>query len=221
LSKENKENHDSEQEPPPSGLCFCPWFRKVVAFLSFGPSVRAAERPDLERHDPELHFLDHHDVSSPLRELAPKPPEPGRRVHDLGLLRAVPPNGTRALPAVEDAALQTTIRPLVATTAGLNFAGVGNGDYGFVPNAAPPDTEGAVGSTQYVQWVNESFAVFDKSTGALLYGPAAGNTLWTGFGGGCETNNDGDPIAQYDKIANRWACGRTRTTSRITYSRTA
>ncbi len=92
----------------------------------------------------------------------------------------------------------------MGTTAGLQFAGVGNGDYGFAPNAAPPDTNGAVGATQYVQWVNESFAVFNKSTGALVYGPAAGNTLWSGFGGGCQSNNDGDPIAQYDKAANRW-----------------
>ena len=64
---------------------------------------------------------------------------------------------------------------------------------------------GAVGATQYVQWVNESFAVFNKSTGAIAAGfPKTGNTLWSGFGGGCETNNDGDPIVQYDKAANRW-----------------
>src|SRR5207248_7713527 len=106
--------------------------------------------------------------------------------------------------AAGDGALQTSFTTGVATTAGLNFAGVGNGDYGFVPNAAPPDTNGAAGATQYVQWVNESFAVFSKSTGALLYGPAAGNTLWSGFGGPCQTDNDGDPIAQYDKAANRW-----------------
>ena len=94
--------------------------------------------------------------------------------------------------------------PLAATTSGLGFAGVGNGDYGFVPNSAPPDTNGAVGATQYVQWVNSSFAVFDKTTGNLVYGPAAGNTLWKGFGGGCETNNDGDPIVKWDKAAQRW-----------------
>jgi len=52
--------------------------------------------------------------------------------------------------------------------------------------------------------VNAEFAVFDKATGALLAGPTEGNALWAGFGGGCETNNDGDPIVQYDKIANRW-----------------
>jgi hypothetical protein len=38
----------------------------------------------------------------------------------------------------------------------------------------------------------------------VLQGPTAGNTLWTGFGGGCETNNDGDPIVQYDQAAGRW-----------------
>src|SRR5262249_44558558 len=63
---------------------------------------------------------------------------------------------------------------------------------------------GAAGPNHYVQWVNEAFAVFDKTTGAILYGPAAGNTLWQGFGGPCETYNDGDPIVLYDHIANRW-----------------
>src|SRR5713101_10150336 len=140
----------------------------------------------------------HYDVSPPLWQIPPKPEQPGpreKRHHALPLA-----SGTGA----PDPVLQSAAGPLVAVTAGLNFAGVGNGDYGFRPNAAPPDTNGAVGATQYVQWVNESFAVFDKATGALVLGPVAGNTLWAGFGGGCETNNDGDPIVQYDKAANRW-----------------
>ena len=69
---------------------------------------------------------------------------------------------------------------------------------------APPDTNGAIGATQYVQWVNTYFAVFDKRSGALLAGPMPGNVLWSGFGGGCESNNDGDPMVLYDKLANRW-----------------
>jgi hypothetical protein len=92
----------------------------------------------------------------------------------------------------------------VGTTAGLNFDGIGQGVFGFSVTSAPPDTNGAVGATQFVQWVNTSFAVFDKNTGALVFGPAAGNTIWRGFGGACETSNDGDPIAQYDKAAGRW-----------------
>jgi hypothetical protein len=86
----------------------------------------------------------------------------------------------------------------------LGFEGLGNAQYGFSVTGAPPDTEGTIGATQYVQWVNTSFAVFNKSTGALIAGPTAGNTLWSGFGGGCQTNNDGDPIVLYDKLAQRW-----------------
>src|SRR6059058_2698077 len=51
--------------------------------------------------------------------------------------------------------------------------------------------------------VNTDFAVFDKS-GAAILGPVPINTLWSNFGGGCETNNDGDPVVKYDSIADRW-----------------
>ena len=33
---------------------------------------------------------------------------------------------------------------------------------GFLVESAPPDTTGAVGDTQFVQWVNTSFAVYSK-----------------------------------------------------------
>src|ERR671923_243959 len=45
--------------------------------------------------------------------------------------------------------------------------------------------------------------VFAK-TGSVVYGPVNTNTLWRGFGGGCETNNDGDATVKYDRLANRW-----------------
>ncbi len=139
-----------------------------------------------------------HDVSPPLRNMRPSAPSAATlREQPLRLIGGRATNGP-------DGALQTVAGPAAATTAGLGFPGVGQGDYGFTDAYAPPDTNGAVGATQYVQWVNVNFAVFNKSTGALVYGPAAGNTIWTGFGGGCETNNNGDPIVQYDKAANRW-----------------
>ena len=79
-----------------------------------------------------------------------------------------------------------------------NFEGIGN-----ISGLAPPDTQGDVGPNHYIQWVNISFAIYDK-TGTVLYGPAAGNTLWSGFGGPCQTTNDGDPITLYDHLADRW-----------------
>ena len=35
----------------------------------------------------------------------------------------------------------------------------------------PPDTNGDVGFDYYVQWINLVWGVFDKSTGALVFGP--------------------------------------------------
>jgi len=80
---------------------------------------------------------------------------------------------------------------------GIPFPGVGC-------NCAPPDTDGEVGDTQYVQMVNEGFQVFDKATGNSLVGPTGISALWSGFGGVCETSGHGDPVVLYDQLANRW-----------------
>src|SRR5437763_8600270 len=79
----------------------------------------------------------------------------------------------------------------VPTTDLLNFEGID-----VLCGCAPPDTNGAVGATQYVQWVNLQFAIYDKTTGGLISGPTNGNTFWSGFGGACQSNNSGDPVAQ-------------------------
>ena len=46
--------------------------------------------------------------------------------------------------------------------------------------------------------------MFDKATGASVLGPVGIATLWSGFGGVCENNGDGDPVVLYDQLANRW-----------------
>ncbi|HKE30337.1 MAG TPA: hypothetical protein VKD65_01340, partial [Candidatus Angelobacter sp.] len=146
-----------------------------------------------------------HAQTIPLRDMAPMPVR-GER-HEAPPLRLLPRKGgpTPASPGAPDTALQTVSIAAPSIVNVLSFPGVGNGDYGFVPNAAPPDTNMAVGATQVVQWVNESFAVFSKS-GTLLAGPTAGNTVFQALGAThpCAVHNDGDPIAQYDKLANRW-----------------
>src|SRR5438046_3548132 len=90
------------------------------------------------------------------------------------------------------------------TPTGVSWDGVGVGLAGFIPSSNPPDTNGRVGAKQYVQWNNTSFAVFNKTTGALLFGPAAGNTLFQSLGGVCATHNDGDPVVAFDILAGRW-----------------
>jgi hypothetical protein len=81
----------------------------------------------------------------------------------------------------------------------------------------PPDTNGAVGVSQYVQMVNVTIAVYDKATGALQLGPAAIHTLWKGFGGPCETAGDGgDPVVLHDQLANRWFVSQLQYNSNFT-----
>ena len=57
----------------------------------------------------------------------------------------------------------------------------------------PPDTDGEVGSTQYVQMVNSDFIVFSKA-GAVLRGATPIDQLWAGTSSECATHNDGDPV---------------------------
>src|SRR6267142_3770709 len=144
----------------------------------------------------------HRDVSPPLREMIKVTPKPSRVKHEAEPVRRIPlPPGLSVLE--EDPIRQQTAAPFTPVV-GTSFEGLGAGQYGFSVTGAPPDTNGTVGATQYVQWVNTSFAIFNKTTGALISGPSAGNALWAGFGGGCQTNNDGDPVVVYDKLAQRW-----------------
>ncbi len=91
---------------------------------------------------------------------------------------------------------------LSAPATGFSFAGV--------PYYAgsPSDSNGAVGNDQFVEVVNVRYQVWslDRATKVAtpVLGPAFINTLWSGFGGACETQNSGDPIVLFDKLANRW-----------------
>jgi hypothetical protein len=164
--------------------------------------------PTLEDQAPANYTGPHHDVrpvkavhTRPLRQLPMIPPALAirREVHEPA--RPKPPTD-----APTGGFTQTFAGPVLSapTPTGVSWDGVGVGLAGFVPNFNPPDTNGRVGATQYVQWNNASFAVFNKTTGALLYGPAAGNTLFQSLGGACASHNDGDPVVAYDILAGRW-----------------
>jgi hypothetical protein len=97
-----------------------------------------------------------------------------------------------------DPVMQSVLGPLVMPAPIANFDGEYN-EYGPIP----PDTNGDVGRSHYIQIVNSGFTVFNK-TGTILYGPTNNNVLFTGFGGICEATNSGDPLALYDPMADRW-----------------
>ena len=170
----------------------------LVLVILLGASVSA----QIQQGPTSIRTDVHHDISPPLRELAKHAPPAALERYEVEPIGRLPlPPGLSQLP--EDPIRQRTIAPLTVVP-GQSFEGLGQGQYGFSVHSVPPDTNGSVGATQYVQWVNTSFAVFSKATGALLLGPISGKTLWQNFGGGCQTNNDGDPIAIYDKLASRW-----------------
>ena len=47
------------------------------------------------------------------------------------------------------------------------------------------------------------YQVFNKATGASVLGPVSINSVWSGFGGVCQSGS-GDPVVLFDQIANRW-----------------
>jgi PKD repeat protein len=141
------------------------------------------------------------DVGKALKDLPPAPRAAGvKKIRPNFEAPAGTINNTIRL----DEALQTSaISSLSAPTASTHFEGVGEGLSGYNAIYVPPDTNGEMGGGQYVQIVNTDLAIFDKS-GNILYGPVPTNTLWAGFGGACETRNDGDATVTYDQFANRW-----------------
>jgi len=155
----------------------------------------------------------HHDTSVPMSNVVP--------------LDAVGPVGKKEVPLLErvetgrfpdlaepDGGLQSQSSPArqLAPTPGFIVSAPGlseqdNRDVlGF--SIVPPDINGDIGLDDagnriYIQYINSVWGVFDVN-GNLINGPFAGNTFWTGFGGPCETNNDGDPVVLYDDEAGQW-----------------
>ena len=183
----------------------------VLFLTSVTPAPALAQETPAQPHvlgNPEVNYPVHFDISPPLSEMATEvsPQQgfhlaPAVRYPKLQLLTEVAQRGEGP---VADGALQTYSGPLVSTTPGLDLLGVGNGFPSYSVPDAPTDVNLAVGDTQVVQWVNVSYAVFNKTNGAVIAGPIAGNQFWAGFGGPCQTSNISDIIAQWDKIAHRW-----------------
>jgi len=139
-----------------------------------------------------------HDASSPLREIQPLPIVGGGE-HEQPPARPIGRHVDQPDTVVQDSVATVSAR---TPSPSENFDGI---PYpGVTCDCAPPDTNGEVGLTQYVQIVNQGLQVFDKTTGASLLGPIGIGTLWSGFGGLCESGGAGDPVVLYDQLADRW-----------------
>jgi Cep192 domain 4/Abnormal spindle-like microcephaly-assoc'd, ASPM-SPD-2-Hydin len=145
----------------------------------------------------------YHDTGPILREVAPLLPEfslPNQ--HEIENFDI--PNAWKNKPVQPDPVLQTEANSPGKETPSplLEFEGLGVNDQ-FFCNCMPPDNDGAPGTTQYMQFINLFYAVYDKA-GHRTFGPFPGNNFWTGFGGGCQSDNNGDPTIRFDAAAQRW-----------------
>jgi hypothetical protein len=176
----------------------------AVAFASGSSVAQNPDAPEQQTLRPAMVF---YGESPPLSELALHPAEvaPGNGQlfeFELNELYEVPSDSPTSQPAVPPL-LQTFAPKPLAAVAGASFEGPGTGLAGFSMTGAPPDMTLAVGPSHIVAWVNSQYAVFNK-TGTVLLGPVNGNTLFTGLPNECATTNRGDPILQYDRLADRW-----------------
>ncbi len=68
----------------------------------------------------------------------------------------------------------------------------------------PPDTNGDVGPTYFIQTVNTSIGIYNKSTGAKVSSTTFDAFFPSAVGAPCDNDNNGDPIVLYDRYNERW-----------------
>jgi len=118
-----------------------------------------------------------------------------------------PPRGNPdQLPAPETPLLPSAVPSAPMPSPLMSFLALSKTDActgGACGGGWPPDSNGDVGPNHIVLTVNSSFAIFDK-TGTRL-AAFTENNLWSGVGSTpCNGNSQGDPVALYDWLADRF-----------------
>ncbi|RME09359.1 MAG: hypothetical protein D6802_12295 [Ardenticatenia bacterium] len=160
---------------------------------------------------PVVRYAERFDTSPPLGTLAQNAPMTTPSTWERLHLRKPSTTAPTPFARQRDPVVQSVMPDIAMPEPLMSFDGIAN-----LTTILPPDPSGAIGYDAvtgrkfFMQWVNTAFAIWDVSTltPTLLIGPVAGNTLWAGFGGLCETNNDGDPIVLFDHLAQRWLVGQ-------------
>jgi hypothetical protein len=184
----------------------------ILCTVSFVPLTAKAQSEKALEHRAEISYPTKFDKTpKPLREMfeTGEKPEPARGGRDFepGKPDRISNNNTPFIDSLADKSVgaPSALAEIKAATNGTPIDPAAR--------VAPPDTTGDVGPNHYVQWVNLRYAVYtltrDASNNITAFNlvpgfPKQGNVIWQGFGGRCQSDNDGDPIVQYDQLADRW-----------------
>jgi hypothetical protein len=118
------------------------------------------------------------------------------------------PNPMMIVPSKESRSKPSEEAPLLnlltaaAPAPSITFDGLDNANWGA---GHPPDTNGDVGPTYYIQTINSSIGIFNKTTGVRVAAFTFDTFMSQGnFGNLCDTENFGDPVVLYDTFEDRW-----------------
>src|SRR4051812_13096087 len=187
-------------------LCLAGGFLVLIAFSMYsGPTASAQQRqtPAFSAKPEILRLIGPVSLNTDLRRL-PNIPQEGEKEEEVKTRHPFP---RRGVPASNDP--RQAVRQSIATALNMpapiaTFPGISSAQSGC--GCLPPDTNGDVGPNHYIQTVNSRFKIMDKA-GNQLVAPTTYNSLFSAMGPTtpCGANqNDGDPIAFYDHIADRW-----------------
>ena len=122
------------------------------------------------------------------------------------MVGSIPPGTKELLPIRQN---PSVVEPVVTRapmpSPGNNFSGLSFSQTvvgGTAGAGHPSDDNGDVGRNHYIQAVNSSYAIYNKS-GALL-AAFTEDSLHSGTGTMCDGHSSGDPIVLYDALADRW-----------------
>ena len=167
----------------------------VTASALFG----AAPPPGAKVVKPTVIHAQRSGISPPMRAMKVIKPTDHNGTNLRPMLNPrLPRRGSPNAPVGRTENVQRTMGKLAIPSPLTSFDGVGDADF-----VQPADTTMDVSTDQVLQWVNLSWAVYDK-TGTLLGGPFEGNSFWSGLGGVCADNNGGDILVRWDQFAQQW-----------------
>jgi len=154
-------------------------------------------------HPREDRLVRGHSFHGDLRTLPQAPPQKMERPEfEEPVLNPIVHPGTPAAPSTPAVSSSAPVISAPAPAASNSFEGLDFTNWGA---GHPPDTNGDVGPQYYIQTINTSVGIYNKSDGSRVTAFIFNTLMSQGnFGNLCDTSNFGDPVVLYDTFEDRW-----------------